>query len=263
MTKVDICVVTHNSLNDIQKLLNILHSDNDGKSWELFIQDNGSTDGTKEWLMDNSVNMNISYLSVGSNDGYAVACNNLAAMGSSPFIALCNADIWLQTSDIHGMINSFHETGADILGPKQRDKQGRITHGGIFGTNTKPKFRGWKERDTKDILYRDRVDAVTVSGAAYFIRRDTWDDLTYNSQYQNLYPGASGAFLPTEFYYEETWCSYFARHLGYRVMYDGSVSIGHQWHNSHEVGDYLDTRVVHESQALFRKTCDAMGIEHD
>ncbi len=77
-----------------------------------------------------------------------------------------------------------------------------------------------------------------------------------------MYPDATGAFLPTPHYYEETWCSYFARHLGYNVVYDGSVSIGHSWHKSSAVGGEADSKFK-ESQSIFRKACDYMGIERD
>jgi hypothetical protein len=153
-----------------------------------------------------------------------------------------------------------------ILGPKQRDENGFITHAGIIGTNISPKHRGWKEHDPNDVLYKDRVNCVTVSGSAYFVRREVWNAMTNNEQYRQIHPEATGAFLPTPHYYEETWCSYFARHLGYNVVYDGSVSIGHSWHASSpkpgegisEVDKYFPI-----SRDIFRRACDFIGIERD
>jgi hypothetical protein len=116
------------------------------------------------------------------------------------------------------------------------------------------------------LLYRDQINCVTVSGSAYFVRRDVWDDMTNNKQYRELYPDAIGAFLPTPHYYEETWCSYFARHLGYNVVYDGSISIGHSWHaSSPKPGEGISNadKYFPISREIFRKACDHIGIERD
>lgn len=263
MRKVDLCVVTHNSLSDLRKFLEILNSDSENRPWKLYIADNGSTDGTVEWLKDNFKKYNIEHVDYNKNVGYSEACNALASYGSSDYLALCNADIWMLSSDVAGMIRSFEETGAAILGPKQRDEKGKVTHGGIFGTNTRPKFRGWQQFDPADEFHRDRVEAVTVSGSAYFVRRSVWEELTNDKEYRKIVPDAVGAFLPTYHYFEETFCSYLARHRGHKLMYDGTVSIGHKWHGSHEKGSRLDTEVVHESRAYFRTACDHLGIAHD
>lgn len=261
----DICVVTHNSLDDLKRFLEVLHSDWKPFVWQLYIADNGSTDGTVEWLNENSQEYDIQGIMFNENVGYSMACNHLATIGDSPIIALCNADIWLQTADAEAMLQSFAETGADILGPKQRDEKGLIRHGGIFGTNERPKFRGWAEYDPSDVAYRDRVEAVTVSGSAYFIKRSVWNSLTDDAEYRKLVPEAVGAFLPTPMFYEETWCSYFARHRGYKVMYDGSVSIGHTWHSTLGKAENRANRDkwVQESRAMFRTACDFHGIERD
>ena len=90
--------------------------------------------------------------------------------------------------------------------------------------------------------------------------------MTNNEKYQEMFPGIMGAFLPTPHYYEETWCSYFARHLGYNVVYDCSISIGHSWHASSpkpgEGYSHADAQFK-VSQSIFRNACDQLGIERD
>lgn len=263
---IDLCVVTHNSLEHLKRLITKLRWDMPStcdRPWRLYISDNGSTDGTAEWLTKYGSDWYVDAFFLNENVGYAAACNQLAAVGDSEFLALLNDDVWLSSADVMSMERSFAETGADILGPKQRDEQSRVRHGGIFGTNEAPRFRGWAVKDPNDELFRDRKEAVTVSGSAYFVRRSVWDALTNDPEYRKLVPDATGAFLPTFFYYEETWCSYFARHRGYKLMYDGTVSIGHTWHGSHDKNDDLDKVVVKESRAMFRTACDFMGISRD
>lgn len=262
---IDLCVINYNTRSLLNRFLDCLHSDlhETAKVWNLYIADNGSQDDSVDWLKYNYQRYRINKFYDNDNIGYSGACNQLAGEGSSDIIALLNADVWMTSASMVRAQQIFDENpDIHILGPKQRDENGLITHAGIVGTNTAPAHRGWRQSDFDDQLYKDRVPCVTVSGSAYFIRREVWDTLTNHPKYKEMYPGATGAFLPTPHYYEETWCSYFARHLGYNVVYDGTVSIGHSWHKSSPVGGEADSKFK-ESQGIFRKACDYIGIERD
>lgn len=272
---IDLCVVNYNTANLLDRLIKFLHKDlqntesitKSNKYWNLFISDNDSTDNTIEYLKDISGKYYIDKLFVNRNIGYAAACNLMASKGDSEIIGLLNADVWMKNEDVTKILNIFHKNpDIHILGVKQRDEQGRITHAGIVGTNIKPVHRGWQLPDLDDTMFVDNIECVTVSGSAYFIRRNVWNALTNNIKYKQLYPNAIGAFLPTKHYYEETWCSYFARHLGYNVVYDGSVSIGHSWHASSPKLEGEPSEVDRQwpvSQEMFRKACDHFGIPRD
>lgn len=260
---IDLCVVNYNTKDLLKRFLDSLHSDLSSKKWNLHIADNGSIDGSHEWIMENGLSYMINSYTRNENIGYSAACNHLASMGSSDIICLLNADVWMSSSDVSLILDIFEKNeDIHILGPKQRDENGFITHAGIIGTNVNPRHRGWREHDPQDLLFKDRIECVTVSGSAYFIRRSVWNSLMNNSKYLEIFPNSTGAFLPTPHYYEETWCSYFARHLGYNVVYDGSVSIGHSWHASSKVGGEADKNFS-ISREIFRKACDAFGIERD
>jgi glycosyltransferase involved in cell wall biosynthesis len=274
---IDLCVVSYNTKEKLQRLIETLASDYDSNIFNLYIFDNNSTDGTKEYINDSIRNLGWqgSVIDSNFNYGYAYACNFLASESRSDVIGLLNADVWLRSRDVARIEERMIELNTDILGPKQRDEDGNITHAGIFGSNTEPQHRAWKVSDPDDTLFRDSLNAVTVSGSAYFVNRLTWENLGNDDEYlallqhlveKNCIPTWSssirGAFLPTPHYYEETWCSYFARHRGYNIMYDGEVSIGHSWHASSEIGGEPDSKFK-ISQAIFRESCDFMGIEHD
>lgn len=270
---IDLCVVNHNTRPQLQRFLDTLHSDAVSpngaltKNWNLYITDNDSTDDFVSWIRENEDNYAIDRLFLRKNIGYSAAVNMMASRSRADIIGILNGDVWMTTDDCRNIQKIFNDNPEiDILGPKQRDENGFITHAGIVGTNTQPKHRGWREHDPNDVLYKDRIECVTVSGSAYFIKRSVWNSLTTNEKYSQIYPNAIGAFLPTPHYYEETWCSYFARHLGYKVFYDGSVSIGHSWHASTpkpgEGVSHAD-RYFPISREIFRKACDHIGIERD
>lgn len=205
------------------------------------------------------------------NIGYASACNAGAALGSSGVVALFNADTILAEDTLQRCYDFLAgHPSVGICGPRQVDEAGRITHAGIFGTNEQPRLRGWKQQgnDFQD----ERLDAVSVSGSAYFVKRIVWEQLTSCPVYQQFLEDRrfddsmaherEGAFLPTQHYYEETWASYHARAHGWKIGYVGSATMIHKWHKASPVGGHAD-RAMPESRLLFRDACDHHGIGHD
>lgn len=274
---IDLCVVSFNTQPLLKRLVDTLHSDIDDYSWSLYLQDNASTDRTLDYLntccmdhptWDGHVYEHMAAWAGDENVGYSAACNRLASMGHEKILGFLNADVWLKTEDVKAIQRAFDDDNSiDILGPKQRNEDGVITHAGIFGTNTAPKMRGWKSVDCEDKMYRDTTPAIGVSGSAYFIRRDVWDELAACETYKEFLnqkfglKESPGAFLPTPHFYEETWCSYHARAHGYNVVYDGRTSIGHTWHASSQVGS--QDAHFRESRAIFRAACMFHHIECD
>lgn len=207
-------------------------------------------------------NGNITVTEFETNVGYGHAVNVGASLGGEDTIAIFNADVVLTPGALDAcaaMLWKYNETG--ILGPKQYDQDGKITHAGIFGTPDNPQHRGWRSSDTSK--YDDVREAITVSGSAYFVKRPVWEFLTDCPNYQEFAPGVSGAFLETRHWYEETWCSYHAREHGFKILYYGKVSLIHKWHRASRVGGEIDHVVMPESRQIFRNACDHHSIARD
>lgn len=266
---IDLLVVNHNTQGLLIRFLNSLAVDAQPHVYNLYVTDSGSTDGSADWVEHHAKKeYEITSAWVTGNVGYAAACNYMASQSSNEIIGMLNADVWMTTADVAAIQSIFDsDPSISILGPKQRDEEGRITHAGILGTNTHPEMRGWRQPDSRDLMYRDQMDCVSVAGSAYFIRRSTWDELMDCPIYKDYvvnqlgHPAVPGAFLPTFHYYEETTCSYHARAHGHRVVYDGRVSIGHTWHASAEKGSM--SPYMSASRELFRGFCVKHGIDCD
>jgi GT2 family glycosyltransferase len=207
---------------------------------------------------------NMTYYQYSENIGYAKACNNAAmnAPDDADVFAFFNADTRIGPGVIEPLYLSLmsHDDWG-VIGPRQVNDDGLITHAGIVGTNTKPKIRGWMQPDNPgfcDIL----DDCVSVMGSAYFVKRECWEELYNCPIYREQHPEATGAFLPTQHYYEETFCSYHATHHDWKVVYYGLVKMIHRWHKASPVGGFAD-KLFSESQRTFRAMCDAHGIERD
>lgn len=195
------------------------------------------------------------------NIGYARACNFAAQGGRSEYLAFFNADTRIRPGVLFQCLLAFQADPTwAIIGPKQVDEAGRITHGGIFGTLNHPEHRGWMAQDNDN--FSDVREAVSVSGSAYFIRRSVWDELTHCPLYREVAPYARGAFLPTRHYYEETFCSYHAQAHGHKVIYFGAARMIHKWHRASPVGGEVDA-TMGEARQYFREACDHHGINHD
>lgn len=198
------------------------------------------------------------------NIGYARACNQ-AGLGGHDVAGFFNADVEFTP----GILDTCHNALMDnpdwgVLGPRQVDRTGRITHAGIFGSSSKPILRGWRKRgdDYKDV---DEY-AISVSGSAYFVKANVWEELNdcwmYEKGLAELGLPHEGAFLPTPHYYEETWLSYHCRAHGWKVVYWGADTMIHQWHQASRVGGDAD-KMMPRSRELFRRMCDIHGLAHD
>lgn len=202
------------------------------------------------------------YHSYPVNVGYAYACNHAVVDSEADVFAFFNADTRILPGSIEPLyFNLMTHDDWGVIGPRQVDDDGKLTHAGILGTNQKPQLRGWMKRDNP--AFCDvRDDAVSVMGSAYFVKRKCWEQLTLCTDFQEQHPGTPGAFLPTQHYYEETWVSYHARAHGWKVVYYGLSKMIHRWHKASPVGGQADAQ-FRPSQKVFRAMCDRHGIERD
>lgn len=201
------------------------------------------------------------------NVGYARACNHASMYPDREVVAFFNADTRLMPGvieDCAELLMSNHNYA--IAGPRQVDDNNKITHAGIFGTQEDPSLRGWQEWDS--LQYADiRDDAVSVAGSAYFVKRQAWDHLASCPRFLDCPEVKAkkpmGAFLPTQHYYEETYCSYHAHAHDYQVVYNGAVVMTHRWHKASKVGSKEAEGQWKDSQNLFRAACEYHAISHN
>jgi len=261
---VDLLVVSYNTKDKLKRFLDTIHKDYEEGIWKLYIAENDSQDGTQEWLIENAEDYIIEEIRYNRNIGYAGAINDLAFRSNSEFLCALNADTWFSTHHVIEAMESFRQLpNAAIIGPKQMDEQNRIRHGGIFWDGIgNPIHRAWGKYDPHDQYINDLQQCWTVSGSIYYVRRSAWDRMTSYPPYRELFPDVKGAFLPTPHYFEETFCSQLAHHLGYEVWYDGRVeTAGHSWHASNNPGDNNDNWSI--SRGLYIETCNRLGIPHE
>ena len=264
-TGIDVVVVNYNTPKLLKDFIDSYRFQTSLVETELIVIDVDPTEETSEevsQILSNHRDIPVQYWAMDWNCGYSGACNFASTVSNREVVAFFNSDTRLfeGTLDVCYLYLMEHQD-VGICGPMQVNSQGLVTHAGMFGTNDNTAPRGWMSRNPHQFR-EDRDDAITVSGSAYFVKRHVWDLMANDAVFKAMYPDCDGAMLPTPHYYEETWCSYFARHLGYKVAYLGSAMMVHEWHKSSAVGS-VEGKVMKRSQQMFRDACDRMGIIHD
>lgn len=262
MARLDVIVTDYRTPWDLNSFLAsyVAFPPTDGKLWVVLVSPDG---GPLEADLALSANwatvLDFEVITFEDNVGYAKACNTAAARGSGDVLALFNADVVLAAGALDQCADALMSNPEwGVLGPRQVDAENRITAGGVFGPPRQPQQRAWLATDVgqcSDV----RPDALTISGAAFFIKRELWATLTDCPLYRGVHPSAEGAFLPTPHYYEETWCAYHARAHGARCVFYGPVKIVHKWHQASKPGGWADQQMGH-SRDLFRHACGIHGI---
>lgn len=150
-----------------------------GLEHEVILVDDGSTDGTRDWLATLAPPCRV--LLNAANAGFATTCNRGAAAATGELLVFLNNDLELLPGWYAPLAALARRPGAGVVGNVQRDaRTGRLDHTGIrFNERGKPEHarRLWPSALLPGPLTpwpwgSRRVAAVT--GACFAIRRATW-----------------------------------------------------------------------------------------
>ncbi len=163
----------------VKSLLATLPADLD---YEIVLIDDGSTDGTREWLSSIS-EPSIRVILNDLNLGYAATNNRASSTATGELLLLLNNDLvltpgWLEP--ILGLHASLPKPGA--IGNVQLNiATGAIDHAGIIVT-----VKGKPEHDATLPRSGDFRTSPAVTGACLLIARDLWQQLGgFDEQFHN------------------------------------------------------------------------------
>jgi GT2 family glycosyltransferase len=146
-----------------------------GLDHEIILIDDGSTDGTRDWLHTLSLPL-LRVLLNDRNLGYAATNNRAAALASGDFLVLLNNDLILTPRWLEPMLAAHATLGlrAGLIGNVQRSmRTGEVDHTGFVITE-----HGKPEQDrTPPPLLRRVKKVPAVTGACLLLSRSIWTQL--------------------------------------------------------------------------------------
>jgi O-antigen biosynthesis protein len=150
----------------------------DWVSYEIILVDDGSTDGTREWLA--TLGEPFRVVLNEKNAGFGVSTNRGAALARGRILAFLNNDLLLAPGWLSPMINALNDLGAEagLVGNVQLNAATReLDHAGIvIDRKGKPVHsRVLPGLVSRILAPARRVPAVT--GACVLVRADTWRSL--------------------------------------------------------------------------------------
>ena len=237
--KVAIVVLTWNALAHTKACLEAL-AGTDHPDWRVIVVDNGSTDGTVEWL---HVLGWVTVIANAKNLGFTKGCNiGIAATTPDEDVVLLNNDLvvgsasWLR--DLQDVAYERSDTG--VVGTRLVDGQGLVSH---LGSYMPPRSLwgqqiGGLELDVNQARRTRPVEAVVFAQA--YLTRACIDvvgglDETYFS------------------YFEDTDYCLRARQAGFGVIYAGSVCSTHIGNVSTRENNVDFWSMYNRSARTFRK----------
>jgi GT2 family glycosyltransferase len=176
---VSIITPVFNNLAFTTQLMDSLERNDNDWPFELILIDNGSTDGTREFVTNSKYKMNGQYIRNESNLGFAAANNQGSRVAKGNFLLLLNNDMIVTKGFLSAMMSVFSEekavgaVGAKLIFPGS----GLIQHAGVFELeNGLPDHAHFnRQADYPPANKREAVFAVT--GAAMLVPKSLYNEL--------------------------------------------------------------------------------------
>lgn len=223
MGLISVITLTHNKLACTRRCLpSLLQSS--CRSWELIVVENGSTDGTREWLSGfqreaERAGVKVTVLANPANVGCSTARNQAIAASAGERIVFVDNDVALRSRNWLEKLGQALDAdpGAGIVGPKlvYPFPPHRIQFaGGAVSRTGRVQFMG-RGAAIDDPRFNARREVQYFISACFMIRRDALLEAG----------GFDEAFNPVQF--EDTDLCYKVRRNGLRILYEPSVEMYH------------------------------------
>ena len=225
--KASVIVLSWNGMNHLKNCLNGLISQ-DCSSFEVIVVDNGSTDGSTEFVAEHYPQVRLIRSEL--NRGFAGGCNVGLRAAKGNVLVLVNQDVIVQTSWLTALVDALGDEQVGVAGAKLLEPDGRtLSHAGgyIEWPLAMGSHVGIGEIDQGQ--YDAATDVEYVTGASLATRRNVLDRIGLLDE----------RFSPA--FFEDVDLCWRARRAGWRVRYepravalhDEGSSTRHHWPSRH------------------------------
>ena len=252
-------ILSHNKIDYTRTCIHSL-LDTDYPDWELVIIDNGSDDGTAEWLQqfhdeaeDHQVHVELIFNS--GNIGCSTARNQGVAAAKGEFIAFCDNDIALRNRNwLRLMAEDLSDPAVGMVGPKiiYPFEPFNIQCAGAAVTKSgRVVFLGRGE-SRNDPDFNEKKEVQCLISACCMTKKSVLDECG----------GFDEAFNPVE--YEDIDLCYRIRSQGYKVIYEPRVEMYHFESVTTEGTESLpNTYLICKHSLIFKKRWQQMFAQEN
>ncbi len=209
-----IIIPVFNKLDYTKNCIRSLISSISDIAYEVIIIDNGSTDGTREYL--NNLSGDVTIITNHENVGYTIACNQGAAVARGNYLVFLNNDTLPQLQWLHHLIATVeNDQKVGAVGAKLIYPDGTLQEAGAIVFQDGSALNFGRGDDPDRPLYNVACEVDYCSGACLLIPTIVFRELG----------GFDEVYAPA--YYEETDFCFRLRERGYKVMYQPLARIIH------------------------------------
>src|SRR5580698_5248787 len=146
-----------------------------GVSYEVILVDDGSTDGTREWIA--GLKRPFRVLLNEGNIGFGASSNRGAAAARGSILAFLNNDLVLKRGWLGPMLGALEGLGwrAGVVGNVQVNTYtGEIDHAGITVTERGKPVHDREAPSLASLVFRPTKRVAAATGACLLVRASTW-----------------------------------------------------------------------------------------
>jgi GT2 family glycosyltransferase len=142
---------------------------------EVVVVDNGSTDGSKEWLREHYPQVRL--IENPNNRGFAAGYNQAIAACNTPYVLVLNTDVFLEPDFLRQALQGFAHGPrvAAVTGPVYQEATQELLNGGFF-LRRQLRIRHSTQLETPEEVFG-------ATGAVFLCRREALEDLKVEGEY--------------------------------------------------------------------------------
>ena len=201
MPDISIIIVSWNTAKLLQECLESIYTHTKGITFEIFVVDNASSDGSARMVRD--LFPGVKLIENSQNAGFSRANNQAIVLSEGRYLTLLNPDTLL-IEDVFSKLVNYADQHADVgaIGPKLFNRDGKTiqyicarrlpTLFGSFCYNSGLSIRypGSRLLGRTNMTYWDRKtsrDVEAISGACMMVRRQAVDEVGLMDENQFMY----------------------------------------------------------------------------
>lgn len=211
--QVSIVVPVYNHLDDTKRCLQAVTAMGSARQFELIVVDDGSTDGTTDWLSRQS---GVRTHRMPQNSGFVHACNAGAALARGQYLVFLNNDTEVRAGWLDVLIGTLETAPhCGLVGARLIYPDGRLQEAGGIVLDDGGACNYGRGADPTNPAYTYLREVDYCSGACIALPLALFQSLG----------GFDRRYAPA--YYEDTDLAFAVRDAGYQVIYEPRAQVLH------------------------------------